>query len=153
MSAIEKPRRKMGRPTKRTPEVEAKIVEAVRGGNYVETAARYAGIAPPTFYEWQAKFPDFAELVKNARAEAEARNVTIIQQAARTQWQAGAWWLERSFPDRFGRKDRLEVTPPPPIDTSRYTPEELELLRDLLAKGRAAAVEDAPERLQLASGE
>ncbi len=152
MSAVEKAR-KMGRPTKRTPEVEAKIIEAIRGGNYIETAVRYAGVSLSAFYEWQAEFVDFAEAIKRARAEAETRNVTIIQQAARTQWQAGAWWLERSFPDRFGRRERLEVSQAPPIDTSRYTADELELLRDLLAKGRQQAEVEEPERLQLTSGE
>ncbi len=145
--------RPTGRPTKRTPEVEARIVEAIRGGNVYETAARYAGINPATFYDWQARFPDFADLVKNARAEAEARNVTLIQQAARTQWQAGAWWLERSFPDRYGRRDRIEHSEAPPVDLSRYTPEELELLRDLLAKGRAPREVQETPMLALNAGD
>jgi len=32
--------RKPGRPSKFTPEIEAKILEALRAGNYLETAAR-----------------------------------------------------------------------------------------------------------------
>ena len=142
----------LGRPSKRTPEIEAKIIEAVRGGNYIETAANYAGIGKSTLYEWQSRFPDFADAIQKARAEAETRNVTLIQQAARTQWQAAAWYLERSYPSRYGRKDRLDIehSEAPPIDTSRYTSEELEMLKELLMKGR---IEEPPPRLALASGE
>jgi hypothetical protein len=128
--------RKRGRPTKRTPDVEARIVEAVRAGNYIETAAAYAGIGKSTLYEWQAKYPDFADALQRARAEAEVRDVTLIRQAARTQWQAAAWWLERSFPQRYGRRDKLEVTEAPAIDVSLYTDAELDVLRELLQKGR-----------------
>ena len=41
------------------------------------------------------------------------RNVTIIQQAAGNgQWQAAAWWLERSMPNQYGRKIQAEVSAP-----------------------------------------
>jgi len=35
----------MGRPTKLTPEVQDKIVQAIRAGNFMSTAAAYAGAA------------------------------------------------------------------------------------------------------------
>ena len=108
-----------GRPTKLTPEVQDKIVTALRAGNYQETAARYAGIAEPTFYEWMARgksepgsiYSEFAEAVEKAKADAEVRDVALIDRAAADgNWQAAAWKLERKFPNRWGRVNRTEVT-------------------------------------------
>ena len=41
-----------GRPTKLTPQVQAKIVQAIVGGNDITVAAAYAGIGESTFYAW-----------------------------------------------------------------------------------------------------
>lgn len=110
--------RKIGRPTKFTPKVRELILSAVREGNYIETAAQSAGINKDTFYSWMVKgetscapkeFSDFSEAIKRARAEAEIQALAVIQVAAnRGIWQAAAWYLERSYPDRFGRT-RLET--------------------------------------------
>jgi hypothetical protein len=52
----------------------------------------------------------FCTAIKAARAAAEVRSVALIQSAANGgTWQAAAWYLERSYPDRWGRT-RLEVT-------------------------------------------
>jgi transposase len=109
-----------GRPTKLTPEVQDKIVTALRAGNYQETAATYAGISVPTFYRWmeQGATPDadviyreFREAVEKAKADAEVRDVALIDRAAADgNWQAAAWKLERKFPNRWGRVNRTEVT-------------------------------------------
>ena len=45
----------MARPAKLTPEVQARIIEAVQAGNYMETAAQYANIGLSTFYRWMAE--------------------------------------------------------------------------------------------------
>lgn len=111
MARARKPpaKRKPGRPTKLTDERVETILVALRAGNYLETAARVAGVSYQTLNEWRKDFPEFSEAVEKARAEAEARNVAMVQTAARSTWHAAAWWLERSFPSRFGRRDRHEV--------------------------------------------
>ena len=118
-----------GRPHGCTPDVIKKIAEAVGAGNAIEVAAVYAGISPATFYNWQARgkaeqqkrarsgyspnadeaiFLEFLETIQKAEADAEVRNVAIIQQAARKSWQAAAWFSERKHHDRWGRKDRQQ---------------------------------------------
>ena len=108
-----------GRPTKLTPQVQARIVQAIVGGNDITVAAAYAGIGKTTFYEWlergrKAKtgpFADFADAIQKAQADAETRNVALIAKAAQEgTWTAAAWWLERKYPERWGRKERHEVT-------------------------------------------
>ena len=114
-----KPKRPNGRPPEINDAVVHKIVTAIRAGNYMETAATFAGIAKPTLYYWLKKgnkeksgvYRDFLNSVNKALAEAEMRDVLNIDKAAGTgQWQASAWRLERKFPDRWGRKDRVEHT-------------------------------------------
>lgn len=107
----------MGRPTKLTPEIQERIIQALSAGNYQDTAARFAGIDPSTFYRWMddgAKddadplFKEFREAVEKARAQAEVRSVALIQNAANGgTWQAAAWWLERSHPQKWGRQQRI----------------------------------------------
>ena len=110
---------KKGRPSLRTKVRKDRIVQAIAAGNYVETAARYGGVHPATYYRWmqEAQEPgaaankrEFYEAVKKAEAEAEVRNVATIQLAASSQWQAAAWLLERKHPAQWGR--RMEVVGP-----------------------------------------
>lgn len=103
---------KGGRPTKLTEEVETKIVAAIRGGNYIETAAAFAGIDKVTFYDWMkqgaaGKSPEmvkFSNSVKKALAESEVIPLSRISEAGKSSWQAEAWRLERRFPERWAKK-------------------------------------------------
>lgn len=101
----------MGRPSKRTPEREARIAEALRAGNTRKAACAYGGISQSQFAEWLARFHDFRDTIEKAEADAEVRAVAQIATAAQAgTWQAAAWWLERRRPDDYGRRDRIEVT-------------------------------------------
>jgi hypothetical protein len=121
-----------GRPTKLTPEVQEDICRAVRAGNYLETAARRCGLAKSTLYLWlsrgakelqrldanprarmrksEAPFVAFSDAVKKAEADAETKAVATIMLAGQTQWQAMAWYLERKYHKRWGRRQRTELT-------------------------------------------
>jgi hypothetical protein len=57
-----------GRPTKRTPEVVARIAEAIAIGLTDEEASLLAGINPDTMNEWR-KDPEFSEAIKRGTAE------------------------------------------------------------------------------------
>ncbi len=144
----------MGRRSKLSAEVQARIEEAVREGNPLGTAAAYGGISESTLHAWRQRgerkqerveveggsvrtsempFLEFSESLTRARADAACRNVLVIQKAAtgypvtrtvvkRTpdgevvetttwtefDWRASAWYLERAFPDRWGKRGRLE---------------------------------------------
>lgn len=106
----------MPNKSKLTPEVQEKICAAIAAGNYDIVAARYAGISDTTFYRWLKEGEEAANgikhgfwvAVKDAGAKAEVRNVALIENAASFTWQAAAWWLERKYSDRWGRRERLE---------------------------------------------
>ena len=97
-----------------------KITDAIGKGAYQDTAARAAGVNPSTFYRWMERgarddapeeFKVFFDSVEEAKAMAEVDKVSIISQAAFDgSWQAAAWWLERTRPQKYGRFDRNEVS-------------------------------------------
>ena len=109
---------KLGRPEKLNQEIMKAIVSAILSGAYVETAAAFAGISKSTFYEWmrkgakasKGKYFDFSDAIKKAMAEAELRDIMVVNRAAQSSWQAAAWKLERKYPDRWGRRENITMT-------------------------------------------
>ena len=102
----------VGRPTKRTPEREQRLLDALRAGNARVHAARYAGIDQDSITNWMHRSSDFSDAVKKAEADAIVRHVANIAKAAADgQWQASAWWLERRYPEHFGRRFEPDSSP------------------------------------------
>lgn len=107
------------------------LLQALAAGNYIEVSCSFAGLAPSTVYRWlergraerasqelgnkpnpnEKPYLDLCESVEKARATAILRNVNVVQTAANNgQWQAAAWWLERSMPNQYGRRIQAEVS-------------------------------------------
>lgn len=101
-----------GRPSKFTPEIKKKLLDAIRAGNYYEPACAYAGIDYSTFRNWMKKgekakkgvFLEFFQEVRQAEAEAEARMVLLWQKQMPENWPAIRDFLERRYPERWGRR-------------------------------------------------
>jgi hypothetical protein len=107
----------MGRPTKLTPAIQKKICDGLRNGLYADSAAILGGICEDTYYEWIKRgeagdepYASFSEAVKEATAEAE-QNALADVKMGRTgkddppHWTSAAWFLERRFPSKYGRRD------------------------------------------------
>lgn len=121
----------MGRPPKIDKEKVELLLNAVRAGNYIETAAAYAGISKVTVYDWMKKgqlikegkkvtsnknYAEhcvyFSNAIGKALAEAEAFDVQVIAKAAKAgDWRASAWRLERKNHKQWGRKETLREVP------------------------------------------
>jgi hypothetical protein len=131
---------RVGRPTKRTPRVEADLVAALNAGNTRQAACRYAGIDLHTFGRW-LNYASFASVIEKAEADAEVRNVAVIAKAAQDgTWQASAWWLERRRPLAYGRTwlngPEPGFEPPPTVVTVVFDrPDENRLTLDVPAVG------------------
>ena len=94
------------------------ITEALQGGNTRRTAAAYAGISPRTLQRWlkrgreedEGEYVDLLRHVEMAEADATVCMVAAVMKAAQSgEWRAAAWWLERRYPDDWGRRPRTVV--------------------------------------------
>lgn len=109
----------MGRKTILTKDLIERICKSIREGNYKNVACQAVGIGESTFYSWLAKgeankaglYVEFVEAIKKAEAEAEQAHVGVIKDAANSgTWQASAWYLERKHPERWAKRDNLDIT-------------------------------------------
>jgi len=106
----------MARPSKLTPQVQQRLVEAIRAGNYYEAACGFAGIHYSTFRNWMirgekaksGKYKQFFEAIIRAEQEAEVRMVAQWQKHMPGDYRAIRDFLERRHPERWGRK-RLDI--------------------------------------------
>ena len=108
----------MGRPTKLDETTAQAILDALKVGCPIRVACQAAGVGPTTFKSWVARgksldeadapFRAFRSDVQKARAAGEAAALKVIHAAMPTTWQAAAWFLERSRPERWGRSSRPE---------------------------------------------
>jgi transposase len=142
----------MARPTKLGPAVEERIVAAVGAGNYLEAAARSAGISASTLYRWLERgerepgpYREFREAVRRAEAESEVHAVAVIRRAMSDDWRAALALIERRHPERWRRRQITELSGSSALgaagarsalDLSRLSAAELEQLEELI--GRAS---------------
>jgi hypothetical protein len=146
---------------KLTPERQCAICDAIRAGVRPETAAVYNGVGARSYYRWMALgraadaepvYVEFVEAVEAALAEWEARDVLLIGEAARSDWRAAAWRLERRLPKVYGRRERHEIanaddgsfriSAAPSFDPEKLSVLELEQLLVLTEK---ASPDDDPD--------
>lgn len=96
----------LGRPTKRTPEVEAKLEQAFALGSTVVGACFYAGISKSTYFQWAEADPDFAERMKSLKEKPVLKALQTIANDLDNPLTA-KWLLERRHED-FKPKQGLE---------------------------------------------
>jgi transposase len=109
----------VGRPSKLEDSRVDDLVKWLKLGYYIEDACTMAGIGKTTYYNWIAKaeanegpeYVEFMNAVKKARAEAEGAHIMNIRKAADNGvWQASAWFLERSHPVKWGKRNPDLIT-------------------------------------------
>ena len=92
------------------------------------------GICQDTFYDWikkdeeakSGKYFEFSESIRKARADAEVRNVALVNKAAEKDARHAEWWLERTNWEKWGRKDKMNVEHSGRIDFTVFK----ELMKD-----------------------
>lgn len=109
----------MGRKTKLTEQLINKAERLIKAGNYNMVVCEYLNIHPSTWYKWMqegekarsGRKKEFFDRIKKAEAEAEVRLITDLQKIAsdNNSWQGIAWMLERKFPERWGKKDKVSA--------------------------------------------
>ena len=90
-------------------EVVTEICNHIRVGCTARDACQLSGITETSFYEWKKKKPEFVESIKRAEILNKKRAIALIQKAGEETWQANAWFLERRYPNEYG-KQRIEIS-------------------------------------------
>lgn len=128
--------RKIGRPSSLTPELEAKLLNALRSGSSVPDAARFCGLSPATVEGWvqrgrgkleaygrpaDPQYVRFARMVDEARATVKVLVVGNLVAQTRNDWRAAAYYLR--FVDPEWREGALAGTDRPGPDRGGTTVE------------------------------
>lgn len=100
------------------PLLKEKLLKMIEKGNYIGTSCEAVGITPQTLNYWKRQaregrepYVSFFEELREAERKAE----TVIAEGIydigfdKRNWTALAWLLERKNPERWGRKDRVDV--------------------------------------------
>ena len=90
------------------------ICEYLASGNYISVACEAAGIDTVTLRRWSVRaeegeepYVEFVRQLKEAEAKAEALRLSRIDKAGDKSWQALAWILERTKPQKYGQTTRV----------------------------------------------
>lgn len=109
-----------GAPTRCTPELAEAVASYIREIGFVSVAIGKAGLTSNVHYEWMQKgeediaagrgdspFAVYATTIKNAQAEFQYRQLRVVQEGKQG-WQSRAWMLERSDPQQYAIRQRVE---------------------------------------------
>lgn len=86
------------------------IIAIVSVGGRMATAAGYVGCCVATIVRMAARDPEFGAALKLARSKHEIVNLTNIQDAGKKNWHASSWLLERTLPNRYGKRPPKTLT-------------------------------------------
>lgn len=99
-----------GRSPRYTPEVHKIIVRYLEDGAFKVTACKAAGISVDSLNDWvklglagDKRYAKLAKDVIRLQSEDVRKNQAIITKAAKRDWKAAAWNLERKYPKLYGK--------------------------------------------------
>lgn len=133
--------RRAGRPSKRTPEIERIIIDAITVGTPIKFACQFAGISTDSFYDWEHRFPDFAEQVSRARGGGVTRLLGYIVDAAAKDWRAAEAVLKLMHPADFAK---VLVDQHTTLEGGEPAEQEAETIDNILKLRRAKAPKEPP---------
>jgi hypothetical protein len=135
---VERPTTELVLPAVLTEDLQQRIVNMLGEGNYLKVACEAAGTTYWTYWWWRRRWssgdPETAHLdpffraVDQAIRIGEGSALRKLRQGA-PGWQAQAWFLERRFPQRWGKQDRTPLPPKPNKPIDQMTDDEFERYR------------------------
>lgn len=118
------------------PHIEAELADWLLNfeDNFADDNAMWDSPPPMPFLEEDWPYVLFAIGMRKAKAQATVDALTGIIDAGKKDWKAYAWYLERTAPDEFGRKQSIQHSGPDggPMEIATVDPGVLlEKLREL----------------------
>ena len=113
------------------------ILKARKSGLNQKECAEVAGINESTLYKWlnkgkkakRGKYRDFYNDFQMAKNKNKLFHLKKIHEAEA--WTASAWYLERVYPEEFGRKDRVDLKHKAQVEVSKTVKEAEEYFKQL----------------------
>jgi transposase len=114
-------KKRTGRPRSvMTPDKELEILTAIRLGLREATAANVCGVQSQTLHSHKQRHPEFADKIATSMAACERKALVAVVERFEDDWRAATWFLERRFPDVWGRREappiQAEHEPDPRFD-------------------------------------
>lgn len=114
-----------GRPTVRTAENRAALIQAIEEVGLCNTsAAEYVGICYDTFRVWMQEDADFSADISRARAKFKRHHMDLIANAARKDARHSEWLLTHLFPGEFAERQIIDTNQTSPLDRFFSAPRE-----------------------------
>lgn len=106
-----------GRPSKLTDALQAQLCDHVDKCNSLEDAAALCGLERSTVFRWMQKgreqsrgrYRDFFNAIEAAKAGRRKKFAATMLTHGFKHWQALAWLAERTDPERFGLRIKVQV--------------------------------------------
>jgi hypothetical protein len=107
-----------GRETKFNEEIREEILSYLKLGFTIKDTCEAVNISTETFFQWKKQgktdknngiksdFSDFSDSIKTAKHSVKKFMLSKIVQAAKENWNAAAWWVERNFPEDYSKLKR-----------------------------------------------
>ncbi len=149
----------LGRPLTLTAELSGELAGLLRQGLTQTDACLVAQVPRSTFYDWMSRgrdlwethgpdgrvpadvvatltveemrLLDFSDAIVGARAVGKFAALVAVRSGMTDDWRAAAWFLERSFPEEFGRRDHISVDSDEVVTIRVKWPEELHEIVDI----------------------
>lgn len=102
---------KAGRPRALDDSKLREICALVTAGFGLPGAAEYVGCAASTVRREAQRNLDFQEKLRKAQLASELDPLNSIRQSARSNWRAAAWYLERTNPQKYAKRNPMTLTP------------------------------------------
>jgi hypothetical protein len=88
--------------------LKMKLIETMQYGMDLIEASKLNNISQYKLDLFRSD-PDFEEIIQKCQATCEFEHIQNIATAGSMgQWQASAWFLERKFPKKYGKKDTIK---------------------------------------------
>jgi len=92
-----------------TKDVTDDLKDKILRGLTDEQACELVGVNYGTYSQWLLRYPLFKEFIRRCKAQVEFDALEYIKDAmSGGTWSAAAWFLERKYPQRYGKRDVLK---------------------------------------------
>lgn len=133
--------------SKLNEELIEKLTVLLEAGYPVKQATALCGVSDSAFYKWQKLgregeggiYERFAREVEFARRKGQAKMLDVIIGTATGEkkytqdWKAAAWYLERTDPDNFARRYKMDQNVKAKVDAKVDARVQANIIKDLKA--------------------